>query len=432
MGKRHWMKKAVGFACMLSLILVTGCGSENGQSSEIDKQLKEIIQEETGSKTAKDSEKETADSASEMEENGTEEKLSAEDAKEMPEREYDFENLTEIMECQGKEGEFVEKAEAYLKKAGFTGAVLMAEGDRIFYAKGYGISDKMDSKSAPIDIHSTFEIGSMTKQMTAACILKLEEEGKLKTSDMLGKYFEDYKYGDKISLDMMLHMRSGLKEHIDDHYGIFPEKIGNQIAKAELKSRPLDIDVLPYILDAPLQWEPNSRFVYTNTNYYLLARLVEQVSGMEFKEYMQKNLFDFCHMTETNMNYQETTTKAYDAAGRYYSIPEAVCKGAGEVNSSVIDVYKWNRALMNSKIFQNKEATLQKMLESKGGYACGLYSDSAMIMHGGCTDVFNSMNTISLTSNVMIVVLMNQPIEELSAITIDGNLRQMYNEVVLK
>lgn len=86
----------------------------------------------------------------------------------------------------------------------------MAEGDRIFFAKGFGLSDKKEEGSAPIDIHSTFEIGSMTKQMTAACILKLEEEGKLKTSDYLSKYFKDYKHGDKISVDMLLHMRSGL------------------------------------------------------------------------------------------------------------------------------------------------------------------------------------------------------------------------------
>ena len=326
--------------------------------------------------------------------------------------------------------DFAERADAYLKEANFQGAVLVGRGDKIIFAKGYGLCD---SKAAapdqvPIGINTTFEAGSISKQMTAAAVMQLVQAGKLATSDKLSKFFPDFEAGDKITIEMLLNMRSGLTVHINSADDFFPKNIYRRIEVKQMACEPVEENlVLEYLNDAPLLAEPDSTYFYCNTNYFLLARIIEQVSGMSFAQYMQKNIFDRCGMRRTNLEFQKTDTRGYDYKDRYYSIPASLALGCGDVNSSATDLFKWNVLFTSGKVVKKK--TFKKMIDSES-YGYGVYCHEGSIFHTGVTNVFNSYDGFYFDDKLSIIVLSNCPAAKVNTTTVARNLQKMWaNEV---
>ena len=322
--------------------------------------------------------------------------------------------------------DFAERADAYLKEANFQGAVLVGRGDKIIFAKGYGLCD---SKAAapdqvPIGINTTFEAGSISKQMTAAAVMQLVQAGKLATSDKLSKFFPDFEAGDKITIEMLLNMRSGLTDHINSADDFFPKNIYRRIEVKQMACEPVEENlVLEYLNDAPLLAEPDSTYFYCNTNYFLLARIIEQVSGMSFAQYMQKNIFDRCGMRRTNLEFQKTDTRGYDYKDRYYSIPASLALGCGDVNSSATDLFKWNVLFTSGKVVKKK--TFNKMIDSES-YGYGLYCHEGSIFHTGVTNVFNSYDGFYFDGKVSIIVLSNCPAAKVNTTMVARNLQKMW------
>ena len=313
--------------------------------------------------------------------------------------------------------DFAERADAYLKEANFQGAVLVGRGDKIIFAKGYGLCD---SKAAapdqvPIGINTTFEAGSISKQMTAAAVMQLVQAGKLATSDKLSKFFPDFEAGDKITIEMLLNMRSGLTDHINSADDFFPKNIYRRIEVKQMACEPVEENlVLEYLNDAPLLAEPDSTYFYCNTNYFLLARIIEQVSGMSFAQYMQKNIFDRCGMRRTNLEFQKTDTRG-------------LALGCGDVNSCVTDLFKWNVLFTSGKIVKKK--TFKKMIDSES-YGYGVYCHEGSIFHTGVTNVFNSYDGFYFDDKLSIIVLSNCPAAKVNTTTVARNLQKMWaNEV---
>ena len=326
--------------------------------------------------------------------------------------------------------DFAERADAYLKEANFQGAVLVGRGDKIIFAKGYGLCD---SKAAapdqvPIGINTTFEAGSISKQMTAAAVMQLVQAGKLATSDKLSKFFPDFEAGDKITIEMLLNMRSGLTDHINSADDFFPKNMYRRIEVKQMACEPVEENlVLEYLNDAPLLAEPDSTYFYCNTNYFLLARIIEQVSGMSFAQYMQKNIFDRCGMCRTNLEFQKTDTRGYDYKDRYYSIPASLALGCGDVNSSATDLFKWNVLFTSGKVVKKK--TFKKMIDSES-YGYGVYCHEGSIFHTGVTNVFNSYDGFYFDDKLSIIVLSNCPAAKVNTTTVARNLQKMWaNEV---
>lgn len=335
-------------------------------------------------------------------------------------------NITENEIVNKKYRQFADSATKTLEDRKFSGTVLISKEDKIIFAKGFGTSDKLDKKSSENTIHSVFETGSVTKQMTAACIMQLIQRRKLSLDDKISKYFPDYVHGNDITVRMLLNMRSGLTDHINAADDFFPKNIYRHIEKNQLARKPVDSDVvLTYFYDAPLIAKPDSTYFYCNTNYYLLAKIIEQVSGISYEDYLQKNIFNRCGMTASNVKFQETTTKGYDYRNRYYSIPAGISFGCGDVNSSVIDLYKWNRSFTEGKIV--KKSTVKKMLAGEA-YDWGFYRKDDMIFHGGVTNVFNSYNSYHRKDKISVIVLCNQPVSECNAASIANRLYELLTE----
>ena len=322
--------------------------------------------------------------------------------------------------------EFAGAADAYLCESGFQGAVLVGRGDKIVFAKGYGVCDEKAEapEQLPIGINTTFEAGSITKQMTAAAVMQLEQKKKLAVDDKISKYFPDFEAGDKITIEMLLNMRSGLTDHINSADEFFPKNIYCHIEKNQLACKPVDENlVLTYLNDAPLLAEPDSTYFYCNTNYYLLACIIEQVSGISYYDYMQKNIFERCGMSHTNLEFQHTETKGYDYKNRYYSIPAALSLGCGDVNSSATDLFKWNVLFTGGKIVNKK--TFKRMIDSES-YGYGVYCHEGSIFHAGVTNVFNSYDGYYFDGKISVIVLSNCPSSKINTTTVARNLYKLW------
>ena len=324
--------------------------------------------------------------------------------------------------------DLAEQADAYLQEAGFRGAVLVGRGEKIVFAKGYGVCDEKAAApdQVPIGINTTFEAGSISKQMTAAAVMQLAQAGKLSVDDKLSKFFPDFEAGDKITVEMLLNMRSGLTDHINSADDFFPKNIYRRIELKQMACEPVEENlVLEYLNEAPLLAEPDSTYFYCNTNYFLLARIIEMTSGLSYNEYIQKNIFDRCGMTHTNLEFQKTDTRGYDYKGRYYSIPASLALGCGDVNSSATDLFKWNVFFTSGKVVKKK--TFQKMIDSES-YGYGVYCHEGSIFHTGVTNVFNSYDGYYFDDKLSIIVLSNCPAAKVNTTTVARNLQKMWAE----
>ena len=192
---------------------------------------------------------------------------------------------------------------------------------------------------------------------------------------------------------MLINMRSGLYDYINASSDFFPQEIANKIEKQEYNNQPVEENiVVDYLNQTQTLTTPDTTFFYCNTDYYLLAKILEQVSGMSYKDYMKKYIFSPCGMTHTNCNFQNTTAKGYDYKNHYYSFPEDFAIGCGDVNSNVIDLLKWNLQLSEGKVIKKKS---YKKIISEKNYSYGLIKNSNSVLHAGNTCVFNSYNVFN-------------------------------------
>ena len=168
------------------------------------------------------------------------------------------------------------------------GNVLVAENGQPIYHKSFGYSNiKTETLN---NENSGFSLASVSKVFTSTAILQLKEKGKLKLDDFVIKYFPDFPYPE-ITIRHLLTHTSGLPEI--------------EIFRKQIQENPNNIftnkDLLPTLINLklPLDFKPNDKYQYTNTNYILLALFVEKISTITFQEYLQKNIFSPAKMTNT-------------------------------------------------------------------------------------------------------------------------------------
>jgi CubicO group peptidase (beta-lactamase class C family) len=228
---------------------------------------------------------------------------------------------------------------------GFSGSVLVAKGGDVALARGYGLADRENKRPFTADTVSC--IGSVTKQFTAAAILKLEMQGKLSVNDPLGKYFKDVP-ADKegITLHHLLTHSAGLASDFGDDY----EKISRD-------------EIVRRALGSKLQSKPGARYSYSNAGYSLLGAVVEIVSGQGYEAYLHENLFVPAGMNQTGYRIPrwrpEELAQGYQRGRRWGTPldhpwaqdgPYWMLRANGGILSTVNDMYRWHRALEGKKV----------------------------------------------------------------------------------
>ncbi|QQS30476.1 MAG: serine hydrolase [Sphingobacteriales bacterium] len=233
-----------------------------------------------------------------------------------------------------------------IEKAGFNGAVLIALNNGQMLSEGYGFSN-METKT-PNKPNTVFDIGSLTKQFTAAAILKLEMQGKLSTEDAITAYFNNIP-ADKegITIHDLLRHQSGLVSNVGKDY----EKI-------------TDDEFLQKVWSSELRFQAGTNFSYSNIGYSLLAMIIEKVSGQSYETCLYENLWKPANMEMTgyirpkfdpnqiargydrnDADWGKPTDKAWGDTAPYRHLT-----GNGGILSTTEDLYKWHQALMSSKI----------------------------------------------------------------------------------
>jgi len=242
---------------------------------------------------------------------------------------------------------------ADLTKPGSPGCALGVYSDgKVVYAKGYGLANL--EESAPITTKSVFDIASVSKQFTAASIVLLEKQGKLRLDDDIRKYIPelpDYSSqgGKRISILHLLNHTSGLR----DYGNLFP------MAGIDDDDVTTDDDSLGIILrQKALNFTPGSEWQYSGSGYALLSLIVKRVSGKGLKEFAAENIFQPLGMTHTQQRDDHTfliphRVQAYsptENGGYRLNVSYAEETGDGMVHTTLEDLQKWDENFYSGKV----------------------------------------------------------------------------------
>lgn len=289
-------------------------------------------------------------------------------------------------------------------------AVAVMRDGTVTFESGFGVRDI--GTKAPVDVHTRFEIGSITKQFTAAAILQLKEQGKLALSDPLGKYVPQYAPGKAVTLAQLLGQVSGIPNYTDANHFL------------SIATHPASLNaVLALIKGKSLEFKPGTKWAYSNTNYYLLGRVVEAASGTTWESYVRAHIFVPAGMTESTFATEESgvpdMATGYELQkGKFVPAQPlgAWAYAAGAIVSTAGDLLKWDRALFGGKLIS--AADLQLMTQAGRlpsgkstrygfGWIIGTHDGTTRISHGGGTFGFAAENDVYPKLGEAVVALQN-------------------------
>jgi len=230
----------------------------------------------------------------------------------------------------------------------FNGSILVAKNGVILFERYKGFRNPR-RRTDSITEHTAFHLASISKTFTAMGTLKLWQEGKLDIHDPVSKYLTGFPYP-QITIETLLNHRSGLHNyvHFMDKPGVDKHRFLN------------NGDVLKYIIDHPgareiFSGQANRHFEYSNTNYVLLALIIEKVSGLPYPEYLARTFFVPLGMQDTYVNTLADSAKSmssYYQSGRPFRMEFLdLVYGDKNVYSTVRDMYKWDQALRSGQLF---------------------------------------------------------------------------------
>ncbi|QSQ26350.1 serine hydrolase [Pyxidicoccus parkwayensis] len=229
----------------------------------------------------------------------------------------------------------------------FNGSVLVANEKGVILEKGYGFANF--EWQVPNTPDTKFRLGSITKQFTAMLILQLAAEGKLQVDEPVTKYLPDYRKdtGDRITLAHLLNHTSGLPNYTNREF--FQKSSRDPYSVA---------DFVKKFCSGDLEFEPGTKFNYSNSGYFLLGAVIEKVTGQTYAQALRQRIFDPLGMKDTGYDVSATVlpkrASGYEAQpGGYVNasyLDMTIPYAAGSLYSTVQDLYRWDRALHEHKL----------------------------------------------------------------------------------
>ncbi len=296
----------------------------------------------------------------------------------------------------------------------FSGAVLVAKQGIPIYRKAYGMANR--SKHTPVDCDYAFQLGSVSKQFTAISILILEQKGLIHISDSVQKYIPEFPYR-KITLHTLLTHQSGLPNYI-----YFCENM--PLDKSKLLS---NNEMIKIMCDSfPEKYYPASQsFHYCNTNYAILAAIVEKVSGQSFEEFVRKEIFEPLEMTHSFFYSEMRKFKNQKTATGYLSPKKEAgfiyldgITGDKGIFTTVDDMLKWDMALYSDKIVKKEfsQKAFQPQTRTRRynifyGYGWKMYylEDSTQVLfHSGWWQGYQSVIMRIPKDTTTVIILKNK------------------------
>lgn len=301
------------------------------------------------------------------------------------------------------------------------GVAVVRDG-KIILAKGYGAADVEAGTIA--SKNTAYQIASVTKQFTAAGIMLLVEEGKLKLDDTLGKYVADApEKWSGVTVRQLLNQVSGIPNYTAVGK-LVPEKTYTQA------------EILGLVRDVQPEFEPQTKWQYSNTNYFLLGMIIEKVSGKSYPDFMRERIFKPLGMNSTTVN--TSGLKIQNAALGYNlekgNWQKAVLDdpsqpfAAGAIVSTPEDMAKWALALSEGKLLKktswDEVWTPVKLSDGKAtdygfGWQIRKIGDTNLIGHSGGIAGFTSYIARFPDDNLSVVVLVNSMVRATQPLALD-------------
>lgn len=313
---------------------------------------------------------------------------------------------------KGKLGTSLDK---YLKaemEKGFSGAVLVARAGEKILHRGYGWAVR--ERRIPVTTKTVFDIGSISKPFTATAVMRLEQEGRLKVTDPITRFFGNVPEDKKaVTVHQLLIHSAGLGEYHD--------------TKGDFEEMTRD-EAVQHIFSQELKFKPGEGNAYSNSGFTLLAIIVEKISGKPFQAFLKEQVLDPSGMSSTGF-YRNPLWKKEDVACGYnarrlgaenspLAWPEITWAllGNGGLVSSADDLFRFHQALKGSLILsrETKEKSYTGYIDiggdAKMGYGWGIRKTEhgKMVSHGGANDFgFRAVLLRYLDEDVVIVVTTN-------------------------
>jgi len=292
-------------------------------------------------------------------------------------------------------------------------SIAIVKDGQICYLQAYG-NGRLDP-ATPARSEMRYSIGSISKQFTATAILLLQEQGKLSLDDKVAKFIPNLTRANEVSIRQLLSHTSGYQDYWPQDY-VPPFML-----------QPITADrILDLWARKPLDFDPGTRWQYSNTNFVIAGVIAEKASGMPLLDFLHRNIFDPLGMTSVTNTDQEKLGDA-DATGymRYALGPLRTSSkegrgwlfAAGELAMTASDLAKWDMSIINQKVLKPssyKELETEVRLNNGAGTEYGLGVDVTMesgrrvLRHGGEVSGYTSQNTVFPDDRVAIVVLTNQ------------------------
>jgi len=296
---------------------------------------------------------------------------------------------------------------------GYSGAMLVVKDGETILRKGYGFANR--TERVPNTPETLFDIGSLSKQFTAAAIMKLAQDGKLHITDPISKHLKNVPQDKaQVTIHQLLSHTAGITRNVPlsakGDSSIYYEEIDRQ-------------EALKRVLPEPLRSEPGTKFEYSNAGYVLLAAIVETASGRAFQDYLKQSLFEPAGMRNTGFAgrrlppvKQTLVARGHDELGEVgnplkWSGESWLDLGGGGVVSTIGDLYKWQLALTTYRIL-SRESVAKMFTPVRDGYGYGWNiketpRKTTLIEHGGDFAGFGSQLWWFKDERVLVISLCN-------------------------
>lgn len=293
---------------------------------------------------------------------------------------------------------------AYARLGRFSGVVLVAQGDRVLFHRGYESASV--EHGVPNTTRTRFAIGSQTKALTAAAILLLADDGAVHVHDTLAAHLPGYPEGEHITLHHLLTNTSGIPDYITTPW--FARVAG---------SAPADGEPIARFRDLPLESAPGERMRYSNSGWLLLGEVIEKVSGLSYGEFLRRRVLAPLGMTGALLPGPDQVVR--DAAAGYLREDGRVVRAphvdvrwlgaAGGVYATAADLHRWACGLHAGRLLS--AGALEAMLTpyarfEMGGYGYGcVIGEDRVEMSGGLFGFVG--RTVRHADGLIVVVLSN-------------------------
>jgi CubicO group peptidase (beta-lactamase class C family) len=307
------------------------------------------------------------------------------------------------------------------------GSLVVAKDGKVFYTRAIGYSRISAAEKTPLTATTRFRIGSITKMFTAALVFQLVEDRKLKLTDTLDKFFPQLPNAGKITIAHVLAHRGGIRDVTEDR----------DFQRAWRAKSITKDEMLASIAKAAADFEPDAKYSYSNSGYFLLGMIVEKLTGKSYDEALRKKITSKIGLKDTyagagNIDAGKNESFSYRYARDWEQqteIHSSILFGSGAIVSTPGDLVKFIQALFDAKIISKE--SLAQMKTIRDGYGLGMdtftYNGKTFYGHTGGIDNFGAWLAFLPEEKLALAYASNAKVYPVAKI-VDGVFDIYYNK----